>query len=109
MTQVKVSKRTFEYFTFSDQDDVWHNNKLERAIRDLSKVPSNVPALHCSQTVIVDESCKKILGTSPLFPKSQIDFAEISKFAIQFLAFLHVVQYSYHKNSVNKYRVRGKI
>jgi glycosyltransferase involved in cell wall biosynthesis len=62
-------KETFEYFAFSDQDDVWHDNKLERAIRNLSKVPSNVPALYCTRTVIVDESCKKILGTSPLFPK----------------------------------------
>ena len=30
----------FEYFAFSDQDDVWHQDKLEKAIPALEKFPS---------------------------------------------------------------------
>jgi len=69
LNSITCIKETFEYFAFSDQDDVWHNNKLERAICALSKVPSNVPALYCTRTIIVDEHCEKTLGTSPLFSK----------------------------------------
>ena len=29
----------FEYFAFSDQDDIWHKNKLEKAITALEEVP----------------------------------------------------------------------
>jgi glycosyltransferase involved in cell wall biosynthesis len=59
----------FEYFAFSDQDDVWHTNKLENALAALSEVSADTPALYCARTEIADETCSQILGYSTLFSK----------------------------------------
>lgn len=37
---------------FSDQDDVWRNDKLARAVAKLSEVPKGKPALYCSRRTI---------------------------------------------------------
>ena len=58
-----------EYFAFSDQDDVWHEDKLERAIAALENTPSEQPALYCARTEIVDATCEHTLGYSPIFNK----------------------------------------
>jgi glycosyltransferase involved in cell wall biosynthesis len=57
-----------DYFAFSDQDDIWSPNKLERAVSSLTGISSTIPALYCSRTEIIDEH-KKPLGLSPLFHK----------------------------------------
>ena len=59
----------FDYFAFSDQDDVWHRDKLDRAIKALGTVSVNTPALYCARTEISDAKCKQTLGFSPLFTK----------------------------------------
>lgn len=41
-------------YAYSDQDDIWFDDKLERAENFLSSVPSSVPALYCSRTQYVD-------------------------------------------------------
>lgn len=60
---------TADYYAFSDQDDVWEPEKLERAVNWLKSVPQSVPALYCSRTRLVDPENNEI-GLSPLFPKS---------------------------------------
>jgi glycosyltransferase involved in cell wall biosynthesis len=57
-----------DYFAFSDQDDIWYPDKLQRALRSLAGISSTTPALYCSRTEIIDEH-KKPLGLSPLFHK----------------------------------------
>lgn len=57
-----------DYYAMSDQDDIWHADKLERAVRWLKTVPSDVPALYCTRTELVDGSGKE-LGYSPLFTR----------------------------------------
>lgn len=57
-----------DYFAYSDQDDVWEADKLERAVRWLQTIPSHIPALYCSRTRLVDAQNKEI-GLSPLFAK----------------------------------------
>lgn len=42
-------------YAYSDQDDIWMIDKLERAARFLSSVPGNTPALYCSRTLYVDK------------------------------------------------------
>ena len=56
------------YFAYSDQDDIWEADKLERALCWLQSVPSNTPALYCSRTRLVDAKNNEI-GLSPLFNK----------------------------------------
>ena len=57
-----------DYFAYSDQDDVWEPAKLATAINWLESVPSDVPALYCSRTRLVDAQNKGI-GLSQLFSK----------------------------------------
>jgi glycosyltransferase involved in cell wall biosynthesis len=59
-----------EYFAFSDQDDIWHQDKLERALAALAKVSSEKPALYCARTEIADATGENSLGYSPRFNKS---------------------------------------
>ena len=55
-----------DYFAYSDQDDIWHTDKLEKSIKFLSYVGEEIPSLYCSRTVIVDKDNNDI-GLSPLF------------------------------------------
>lgn len=57
-----------DYYAFCDQDDIWFENKLSRAINHLKKIDSSMPALYCSRTRLINES-KQELGYSPLFSK----------------------------------------
>ncbi|MDR6927992.1 glycosyltransferase family 2 protein [Pseudomonas sp. BE134] len=57
-----------DYFAFSDQDDIWFENKLERSITQLATLSKNTPSLYCSRTLLVNSKKKKI-GHSPLFKK----------------------------------------
>ncbi len=53
-----------DYYSWCDQDDIWHPEKLARAIEKLSAVPEGVPALYCARTELVDQEGKHI-GFSP--------------------------------------------
>lgn len=58
-----------DFFAYSDQDDIWHADKLEKSIKFLSNVEEELPGLYCSRTVIVDKD-NNDLGLSPLFLKT---------------------------------------
>jgi glycosyltransferase involved in cell wall biosynthesis len=56
-------------YAYSDQDDIWMRDKLERAAQFLSSVQKGVPALYCSRTLYVDEDNKPLkLSQSYLRP-----------------------------------------
>lgn len=55
-----------DYYAYSDQDDIWKNDKLQRAVDILKSVSQDVPALYCSRTRLVD-SMNQHIGYSPLF------------------------------------------
>lgn len=57
-----------DYYAYSDQDDVWEADKLQRAVQWLQAVPAHVPALYCSRTRLVNAS-NHCIGLSPLFSK----------------------------------------
>lgn len=42
-------------YAYSDQDDIWMKDKLERAIAFLKSMPLGKPALYCSRTLFVDK------------------------------------------------------
>jgi glycosyltransferase involved in cell wall biosynthesis len=56
------------YYAFSDQDDVWLSDKLERSVERLDVVGEQTPALYCSRTRLIDAT-GKIIGFSPLFSR----------------------------------------
>lgn len=57
-----------DYYAWSDQDDIWHPDKLERAIRWLQSNTLETPALYCGRTQLVS-SDNQAIGLSPLFSK----------------------------------------
>jgi glycosyltransferase involved in cell wall biosynthesis len=57
-----------DYFAFSDQDDVWHQDKLQRALAWLSTVPAGVPGMYCGRTELMTFD-ERPLGLSPLFTR----------------------------------------
>ena len=56
------------YYAYSDQDDIWENDKLQRAVEWLGRVDPDTPALYCTRTRIVDANNQEI-GMSPLFSR----------------------------------------
>ena len=64
----------FDYYAFSDQDDVWHHDKIANALTLLEQPPKDRPTLYCARTKITDENCEILLGHSPLF-KDEPSFA----------------------------------
>jgi hypothetical protein len=59
---------TTGFVAFSDQDDVWFPDRLERGIAALRRVPVDCPALYCSRTVITDADLRP-LRLSALRPR----------------------------------------
>lgn len=45
----------FNYYAFSDQDDIWLPTKISSAVNKLEPIPGNIPALYCSRLEYVDE------------------------------------------------------
>jgi len=60
----------FDYYAFSDQDDIWHREKLEKAINYLERYPDNQANLYGSRTELIGESEEIKLGNSIEFKKS---------------------------------------
>lgn len=48
------------YVAFCDQDDVWHPDKIARAVAALTEITGSCPAMYCSRLEIVDEQLKHI-------------------------------------------------
>ena len=57
-----------DFYAYADQDDIWEDDKLARAVQFLQTVPGSVPAVYCSRTSNVDET-NTCIGHSPLFTK----------------------------------------
>lgn len=48
----------YDYYAFSDQDDVWNDDKLQKGIRAISEI--NGPALYCTNCELVDSNLNNI-------------------------------------------------
>lgn len=57
-----------DYYAFADQDDIWHTDKLARAVAALAAVPADTPALYTARTRLVDAEGRP-LGLSPAAPR----------------------------------------
>ena len=66
---IKKTEGKADYFAFSDQDDEWKPEKLEKAINFLATQNPNLPALYCSRTEYISED-DQFLGLSKDFNRS---------------------------------------
>lgn len=57
---LKKADKSNEWFALSDQDDIWLNCKVSKAIEAIGRYDSTVPLLYCSDKTITDEHLKKI-------------------------------------------------
>ena len=57
-----------DYFAFSDQDDIWYKNKLQRALDWLVTVPDQIPGMYCGRTELVTADGESY-GLSTLFTR----------------------------------------
>ncbi len=62
-----------DFYAWSDQDDIWNEDKLETALMWLQSVPGHVPALYCGRTRLISELGIDA-GRSPCFSQPP-DFA----------------------------------
>jgi glycosyltransferase involved in cell wall biosynthesis len=49
-----------DYAAFCDQDDVWHPEKIARAVSKLSEVADDRPAMYCSRVELVAETLQHV-------------------------------------------------
>ena len=49
-----------DFYSYSDQDDIWEKDKLARAIDHLQFLPEKVPAMYCSRIRLIDEKEREI-------------------------------------------------
>jgi len=54
-----------EYTAFCDQDDLWHADKISRAVSLLDEHRGAGPAMYCSRLTIADETLNEISTTRP--------------------------------------------
>lgn len=80
-----------DYFMFSDQDDIWRNDKIEKSLSEMHRIESlygkNIPLMVCSDAQCIDTNGNMIC---PSFFESQ-KFVDTTKRDIDLLA-LNVVQ-----------------
>ena len=65
------------FVALADQDDIWHPDKLSRAIAALADIPADVPALYCARSIYWDGRNKKRLSApfrrAPSFSNALIE------------------------------------
>lgn len=61
-----------EYFSFSDQDDVWLENKLSRGISELEKRNADIPCLYVACSYLTDDELN--VNGHTFIPKRKLTF-----------------------------------
>ena len=59
----------FDFYAFSDQDDIWEKNKLENSIKKIESLNSSSSILYCSRTAYFENDSLDEIGSSKLFKK----------------------------------------
>lgn len=59
----------FDYYCFSDQDDIWNRNKIINAVKKIQVLPNEDPILYCGRSTYYDKHCKNKLGNSISFQR----------------------------------------
>ena len=62
-------RKEYDFYAFSDQDDIWEKDKITRGIEALISKESKYPKLYCSRTSYYNSECTKEIGASKIHPK----------------------------------------
>jgi glycosyltransferase involved in cell wall biosynthesis len=57
---LRMADKHFDFYAFSDQDDVWNRDKLDTAVQSLEAFDKSVPALYYCGQELVDENLKHL-------------------------------------------------
>ncbi|WP_246475084.1 glycosyltransferase family 2 protein [Pseudomonas folii] len=68
MSLIRNKTINCDYYAFSDQDDIWLPDKLERSLAALANNEQNAPSLYCSRTQHIDSE-GNLTSVSPSFIK----------------------------------------
>ena len=66
---LKEAGNEYDFYSFSDQDDIWEKDKISRGIKALNSKSLNFPKLYCSRTAYYNSACTKEIGASNIHPK----------------------------------------
>jgi glycosyltransferase involved in cell wall biosynthesis len=69
LSMVRLPDIEGDFFAYSDQDDIWLQEKLARAIAWFGAIPEHRPALYFTRTALISPH-GKLLGYSPLFERA---------------------------------------
>lgn len=69
---LKEIKENFDFYAFSDQDDIWEKDKIEEAIINLNDKNQSNATLFCSRTRYFNSDCTKEIGSSKIFKRPAI-------------------------------------
>lgn len=54
-----LNEYNFDYYSFSDQDDYWLEDKLQTAVNYIEKESNNIPVLYGCRSIVVDDNLNK--------------------------------------------------
>jgi glycosyltransferase involved in cell wall biosynthesis len=60
MMLLRLSSPSASFIALCDQDDVWHSDKITRAVDGLRPCPREIPVMYCSRLAIVDRDLKPL-------------------------------------------------
>ena len=66
---LKEAGNEYDFYAFSDQDDIWEKDKISRGIKALNSISLNFPNLYCSRTSYYNSECTKEIGASKIHLK----------------------------------------
>ena len=66
---LKEVGKEYDFYAFSDQDDIWEKDKVSRGIKALISKDSKFPKLYCSRTSYYNSACTKEIGASKIHHK----------------------------------------
>jgi glycosyltransferase involved in cell wall biosynthesis len=68
MSLIRNEEIHYDFYAFSDQDDIWLPEKLARSLAAVAGHEKTKPFLYCSRTRLIDQH-GNVLGLTPLFEK----------------------------------------
>ncbi|HFH9945767.1 TPA: glycosyltransferase [Streptococcus suis] len=99
---LKTEGRSFDFYAFCDQDDIWYEDKLAKGIDYIESLGNNEPILYCSNQQIIDEQGLFVRDEGE---KQNRITKESSLFALNQRGCVMVWNKSLHNHLISSYRL----